>query len=156
VWSLLASHVSIAQTIHATAGPADPLGWLTAEPDARLRRTEQWMLRVISAPAAVAARGFPAGLRASVPLTLADPRFPANTGTWRLTVGDGRGILTRGAEDPGASLALQLGPRGLAALYAGTPVTTLRVAGLASGGDEGGDAALDAAFAGTPYMLDHF
>ena len=154
VWSLLASHVSMVQTIHATVGPADPLGWLTAEPDVRLRRTEQWMLRVISAPAAVAARGFPAGLRASVPLTLADPRFPANSGTWRLTVGDGRGTLTRGPEEPGA--ALRLGPRGLAALYAGTPVATLRMAGLASGGGPGTDAALDAAFAATPYMLDHF
>ena len=161
VWSLLASHSSIAQTIHATVGPADPLGWLTAEPDARLRRTEGWMLRVISAPGAVAARGFPAGVRASVPLALADPRFPANTGTWRLTVGDGRGTLTRCAEDPsashpGASRALRLGPRGLAALYAGTPLATLRMAGLASGGDDGGDAALDAVFAATPYMLDHF
>src|SRR5262249_28944390 len=110
-------------------------------------------LRVISAPAAVAARGFPAGVRASVPLTLADPRFPANTGAWRLAVGDGRGTLTR---YPGAARALQLGPRGLAALYAGTPLATLRMAGLASGGDPGTDAALDAAFAGTPYMLDHF
>jgi predicted acetyltransferase len=156
VWSLLASHGSIADTVRAVASPADPIGWLTAEPDVRLRREGEWMLRVISAPAAVAARGFPAAVRASVPLTLADPRFPANTGNWRLTVGGGRGTLTRGAEDPGASPALQLGPRGLAALYAGTPVTTLRMAGLASGGDEGSDADLDAAFAGTPYMLDHF
>ena len=156
VWSLLASHGSIADTVRAVASPADPIGWLTAEPDVRLRREGEWMLRVISAPAAVAARGFPAAVRASVPLAVADPRLPANTGTWRLTVGDGRGALTRGPGDPGASPALQLGPRGLAALYAGTPVTTLRMAGLASGGDPGTDAALDAAFAGTPYMLDHF
>jgi predicted acetyltransferase len=154
VWSLIASHASIAETVHAVAGPADPVGWLTAEPDARLRRTGAWMLRVISAPAAVAARGFPAGLRVSVPLTLADPQFPANAGTWRLTVADGRGTLTRGPEDRGA--ALRLGPRGLAALYAGTPLATLRMAGLASEGDPAADAALDAAFAATPYMLDHF
>jgi predicted acetyltransferase len=154
VWSLLASHSSIAQTIHAIVGPADPLGWLTAEPDARLRRTEEWMLRLISAPAAIAARGFPAGLTASVPLTLADDRFPANAGTWRLTVGEGRGALTRSPDKPGAPL--RLGPRGLAALYAGTPLATLRMAGLATGGDPGTDAELDAAFAGTPYMLDHF
>ena len=154
LWSLIASHSSIAETVHAVAGPADPVGWLTAEPDARLRRTGAWMLRVISAPAAVAARGFPAGLRVSVPLTLADPQFPANAGAWRLTVADGRGTLTRGPEDRGA--ALRLGPRGLAALYAGTPLATLRMAGLASEGDPAADAALDAAFAATPYMLDHF
>jgi Acetyltransferase (GNAT) domain len=67
VWSLIASHVPIAETVHAVAGPADPIGWLTAEPDIRMQRTEEWMLRVISAPAAIAARGFPAGLTASVP-----------------------------------------------------------------------------------------
>jgi predicted acetyltransferase len=154
VWSLLASHGSIAETVHAVAGPADPIGWLTAEPDVRLQRTEEWMLRVISAPAAIAARGFPAGLTASVTLTLADDRFPANTGTWQLTVGDGRGTLARGPGAPGAPL--RLGPRGLAALYAGTPLATLRLAGLASGGDQGTGAALDAAFAATPYMADHF
>ena len=49
-----------------------------------------------------------------------------------------------------------LGPRGLAALYAGTPAVTLRQAGLASGGSPEDDAALDAAFAATPYMLDDF
>jgi predicted acetyltransferase len=154
VWSLIASHVSIAETVHAVAGPADPIGWLTAEPDVRLQRTEEWMLRVISAPAAIATRGFPAGLTASVPLTLADPLFPANAGTWRLTVGDGRGALARGPGAPGAPL--RLGPRGLAALYAGTPLATLRMAGLAAGGDPGADTLLDAAFAATPYMLDHF
>ncbi len=60
------------------------------------------------------------------------------------------------AGDPGRSVPLTLGARGLAALYAGTPVVTLRQAGLASGGSADGDAALDAAFAATPYMLDVF
>ncbi len=46
--------------------------------------------------------------------------------------------------------------RGLAALYAGTPLVTLRQAGLAAGGTAADDAALDAAFAATPYMLDSF
>jgi hypothetical protein len=57
--------------------------------------------------------------------------------------------------DP-ASTALSLGARGLAALYAGTPVAALRQAGLAAGGTPAGDAALDAAFAATAYMLDAF
>jgi hypothetical protein len=49
-----------------------------------------------------------------------------------------------------------LGPRGLAALYAGTPLATLRRAGLVAGGDPGGDAALDAAFGADPFMLEFF
>ena len=52
--------------------------------------------------------------------------------------------------------ALHLGPRGLAALYAGTPVAALRAAGLITGG-AGLDPALDLAFSGpAPYMLDYF
>jgi hypothetical protein len=51
---------------------------------------------------------------------------------------------------------LRLGARGFAALYAGTPVGTLRLAGLAVGGDPAADAALDGAFAGTAFMLDYF
>jgi len=48
------------------------------------------------------------------------------------------------------------GDRVRAALYAGTPVVTLRQSGLVSGGTPDTDAALDAAFAATPYMLDSF
>ena len=51
---------------------------------------------------------------------------------------------------------LTLGARGLAALYAGTPLPSLHQAGLASGGSAEHDAALDAAFAGSAYMLDAF
>jgi hypothetical protein len=51
---------------------------------------------------------------------------------------------------------IDLGARGLAALYAGTPVATLRRAGLADGGSPDADAALDGAFAATPFMLDGF
>ena len=56
----------------------------------------------------------------------------------------------------GTGPPLTLGARGLAALYAGTPLGTLRQAGLAAGGTPEDDAALDAAFAATPYMLDAF
>jgi predicted acetyltransferase len=155
IWSLLASHSSKASTIKATAGPADPIGWLTSEPDAGLTLTSPWMLRVIDAPAAVAGRGFPAAVAASVPLDLADTLLPGNAGRWRLTVRDGAGRLTRDP-GPGRAAALRLGPRGLAALYAGTPLATLRLTGLARGGEPAADAVLDTVFGGTAYMLDQF
>src|SRR5262249_58797655 len=59
-------------------------------------------------------------------------------------------------ESTSGQAPLALGARGLAALYAGTPVATLRRAGLADGGSPDADAALDAAFAATPFMLDGF
>ncbi len=75
-------------------------------------------------------------------------------------MGGSKGVLSpaeRGPGDPAAaSAALTLGPRGFAALYGGTPLATLRRAGLAAGGDPGGDAVLDAAFGADPFMLEFF
>jgi hypothetical protein len=129
------------------------------------------MLRVVDAAAAVAARGFPAEVSVRVQVRIADGARPANSGRWQLTVAGGAGTLEPPGPDasgaPGSSAgtassaglgssALTLGARGLAALYAGTPLATLRQAGLAAGGTPADDAALDAAFAATPYMLDAF
>jgi predicted acetyltransferase len=208
LWSIVSSHGTIASNVQAVVGPADPVTWLTAEPDVTLTRAEQWMLRLLDAPAAIAGRGFPAGVSLSVPLTVTDPQLPGNAGDWRLEVSGGAAALTparpgstgpgvagsqsprphsaaasagpdsagsdsagSGAREPGSARPesarpdsarpdsarpLQLGARGLAALYAGTPLATLRRAGLAAGGTPDADAALDAAFAATPYMTDSF
>jgi predicted acetyltransferase len=156
-WAHVGSHASIADQVFARVGPAGALWRLTRERDADVHHRSMWMLRVVDAPAAVAARGFPAAVSLTVPLAVHDDARPANSGRWALTVTDGRGVL-----DPLTSQAvradplLTLGARGLAALYAGTPVSTLRQAGLAAGGSPADDAALDTAFAGTAYMLDAF
>jgi hypothetical protein len=117
------------------------------------------MLRVIDPVAAVAGRGFPLGAEISVPLRLADATVAANSGCYTLTVAGGAGSLVKiGSAGDGTSLteAVALGPRGFAALFAGVPMATLRVAGLAAGGDQAADAVLDTAFACTPFMLDSF
>jgi len=157
LWAHVGSHASIADQVFARVGPADAFWWLTRERDADVHHRSMWMLRVVDAPAAVAARGFPAAVSLTVPLVIDDDVRSANSGRWALTVTDGRGVLDP-LTPPGARAdpPLTLGPRGLAALYAGTPVSTLRQAGLAAGGSPPGDAALDAAFAGTAYMLDAF
>jgi predicted acetyltransferase len=155
LWSVIASHSSTADNVTGLTAPADPFWWLTSERDATVTRRAMWMLRVVDLPAAIAARGFPAAVSASVPLEIRDQARPANAGSWRLTVSNGTGTLipNGGVSSPAP---LQLGPRGVAALYAGTPLATLRLAGLASSGSHEADAALDAAFAATPYMLDEF
>lgn len=164
LWAVAASNASVAETVRAVVGPSDPLWWMLREQDANIAERESWMLRLLDAPAAIAARGFPA-TDLAVPLLLADDLRPANAGRWELTVRSGQGSLTRyrtrqvhAPDDPASpgGPALELGARGLAALYAGTPVATLRRAGLAAGGTPAADAALDAAFAATPYMLDDF
>jgi Acetyltransferase (GNAT) domain/Sterol carrier protein domain len=170
LWRVVASHSSVADTVHAQLGPSDPLWWLLPEQDASIADRRSWMLRLLDAPAAIAARGFPA-TDLAVPLRITDDLRPANSGLWQLTVRDGTGCLsvfrTGQGDSPGTDaslpgpgsgrhLPLELGARGLAALYAGTPVAALRRVGLASGGSPAADAALDGAFAATPYMLDSF
>ncbi|MFF0345708.1 enhanced intracellular survival protein Eis [Kribbella sp. NPDC004875] len=154
LWATVGSGASIARTVHAYCPPFDPIHLLAeheAEGDARINR---WMLRLVDAPTAIAGRGFPEGVVLEADLRIDDPELPTNTGDWHLSVVDGVGRLT--PSEP-SSDALRLGPRGLAALYAGTPLTALRGAGLAAGGAATADSALDAVFGGaTPYMLDYF
>jgi predicted acetyltransferase len=155
LWAVAASNCWLADTVRARLAPADPLWWLTPDPVADAVDHDDWMLRVVDAPAAIAARGFPLAADLALPLYITDDTRPANAGWWQLKVSGGRGSLTRGGEPAGAE-PLALGARGMAALYAGTPAATLRRAGLAEGGDETGDALLDSAFGGTPYLLDRF
>jgi predicted acetyltransferase len=158
LWSVIASHSSVARTVTALTAPNDPFWWLTAERDATITKRSMWMLRVVDGPAAIAARGFPPAVSVSVPLAVHDQARPGNSGHWQLTVADGKGALTaNGAvSHDGAAGAITMGARGLAALYAGTPVGTLRLAGLTSGGTPDDDADLDAAFAAAAYMVDDF
>ena len=160
IWGIVASHSSIASTVQATVGPADPLHWLTTDPDVSQAGRTAWMLRVVDAAAAVAGRGFPPGVELTAVLRLADPDRPANDGWWTLGVSGSKGVLTPAepgpADPPQAPTTLTLGPRGFAAMYGGTPLATLRRAGLAAGGDPGRDAVLDAAFGADPFMLEFF
>jgi predicted N-acetyltransferase YhbS len=160
LWGVISSHTSVTERIRAAVGPDDPVTWLTSEPDVRLRRHKTWMLRLLDPSAAIAGRGFPARADASVALLLADPELPASDGLHTLSVHDGEGslipgITARTSSSPAAP-PVRLGPRGFAALFAGVPMATLRVAGLAAGGDPGADDVLDGLFVGNPYLLDYF
>jgi predicted N-acetyltransferase YhbS len=159
LWGIVASHATMAKTVRAYLDPRDPIRWLTREPEVEVNLHETWMLRVVDAPAAIAARGFPVAADLTVPLRVTDANRPANSGLWRLEVSGGQGTLTpfKTASSPRLPPAapVALGARGLAALYAGTPLAALRRAGLAAEGDRHDDA-LDCAFAGPAFMIDHF
>lgn len=144
-------------------GPTDQLGLLLGTTLPPPDECRPWMLRIIDPPAAIAARGFPAGLELSADLVLAGSRpaeardrggEPAGTqhaGPWRLTVRGGRGVLEP-LDDPTGLPVLSVG--GLALLYAGAADTgLLRRTGLLDAAAPG----LDAAFAGPrPRLLDYF
>ena len=154
LWATVGSGSSIARSVHAYVGPQDPVHLLLGTEADLAAQVQRWMLRLVDAPAAFAARGWAPGAELELPLHIDDPELPGNAGTWSLRVAtDGAELLRAG----GDSDALRLNARGLAALYAGTPLATLRRTGIASGGSADDDARVDAAFAGpTPYMLDYF
>jgi predicted acetyltransferase len=152
VWFALGAGSSTARTVRAKALP-DALVLHLAEPDVTVHEHLRWMLRLVDAPAAIAARGWPATLRASVDLDLADAQVADNAGRWRLTVEDGNGTLTRGGDG-----TVGLGVGALSALYSGwIDPRTLRRCGLLRSGD---DAALDTLATMTagarPRLLDYF
>jgi predicted acetyltransferase len=151
--AFLAGHWTRAQTVTLSTSPHGPLWWLPRERDVQLVERSMWMLRVVDAQAAIAGRGFSAAVTGSVRLEITDAALADNTGAWTLTVAGGKGQLERSEAVPGG---LAVGPRGLAALYAGTPSATLRMAGLAAGGTPDDDAFLSAAFGGPSWMLDDF
>ena len=154
LWSVVGSGSSIAKKVVAYVAPDDPIHLLLPEEVAHESRLTRWMLRVLDTPKAIAARGFSSSVTGAATILLEDPLLPANSGSWRLAVSGGRGELT---QVEATEEALQLGPNGFAALYAGTPVHVLRTAGLASGGEPEQDELFDAAFAGrAAYLLEYF
>ncbi|HSK42213.1 MAG TPA: GNAT family N-acetyltransferase, partial [Arenibaculum sp.] len=101
-----------------TGGPDDPLALLAYERGVRPERWRRWMMRVVNLPAALGARGWPAGRPGELVLAVRDPVLEANTGLWRLSVAEGRGEATRlPAGSRGAGLTLDIAA--LAALYTG-------------------------------------
>ncbi|WP_370617493.1 GNAT family N-acetyltransferase [Mumia qirimensis] len=153
LWRIVGSGSSVRSTARVALGPHDPVWWMLPDNEITTRETQWWMLRLIDAPAAIAARGFPPGLEVDAALTLSDPLDVAGSGAYSLTVSDGVGELRRTSSAAGG---VTLGPRGAAALYSGTPLASLRRSGLAEGGDADTDARIDAAFAATAFMTDYF
>ena len=148
----LGSWAQVAPTLHLRLPEPDPAVLLGAFTHPTVLSEDPWMLRVVDAPGAVTARGWPAHLRASVDLELVDDACPWNAGAWRLVLDGGTAEL-----EPGGSGAVRVEPRGLAAWYAGTTPAVLRRAGLLTGGTAADDALLAAATAGPPTsLLDYF
>ncbi|QGN56673.1 enhanced intracellular survival protein Eis [Nostocoides sp. HKS02] len=153
LWSLVGSGSSIARTVYAHLSPEDPLFWALPEEAGHAVTQHGWMLRVLDVPGALAARGYPAAVEASVVVRVDDSESAANSRTWRLEVSGGAGQLQPVDDAPSA---LALSARGLAGLYAGRPVAALRRAGLA-GESESYDEVADAVFAtSVAYLTDYF
>jgi predicted acetyltransferase len=150
---MLGSWSSVTPTLALRLPDPDPVWLLAPVAGAVVESAQPWMLRLVDAAGAVAARGWPAYLSGSVDLDISDPVCPWNAGRHRLVLDGGEGRL-----EPGGSGAVRLDVCGLAVLYAGSATPSLlRRAGLLQGGDPGTDSWLTGATAGpVPALLDHF
>lgn len=150
--AMLASWASVAPTLLLRLPDPDPALLLANVAAPTAESQDPWMLRVLDAPAAVAARGWPSPVAGTVDLDIEDEVCPWNAGPHRLELSSGAGRLT-----PGGSGSVHVTARGLAVLYAGAASPAiLRRSGLLAG-DRDGDALLQAATAGpAPALLDYF
>lgn len=157
LWAVVGSSSSVVDRVHAYVAPDDPVHQLLGECVVQEVTLTRWMLRLLDVEAALSGRGYPAALGIEVPLVVDDPLLERNSVAGRLCVCDGNGELVLDDAVRSDPTAVRLGPHGLAALYAGTAMSSVRAAGLAGGADESHDDALDTAFVGRPaYMLDYF
>jgi predicted acetyltransferase len=172
VWDLLAttgratrgllaaigSWSSVLPTVALRLPDPDPARWLLPVGDLTVESQQPWMLAVLDAAGAVAARGWPSHLDVQLDLALHDGDGPAaaapsEDGRCRLVLDGGEGRL-----EPGGTGSVRLDVRGLSVLYAGGGSSALlRRVGLLAGGDRRTDELLDAATAGpAPTILDYF
>ncbi|MBW7903938.1 MAG: GNAT family N-acetyltransferase [Phycisphaerae bacterium] len=150
--AFMAEHRSMCETGTFTSGPADALLAHLAEQAWKMTARTAWMLRLVDVRRALAARGYPLGLRGELHLEVRDDVLPQNAGRIVLAVADGCGEVR-----PGGRGAFRIDVRGLAALYSGhfSPAQAQACGYLDTGEDEQRVAA--AMFGGpAPWMRDSF
>ncbi|MFP6563283.1 MAG: GNAT family N-acetyltransferase [Myxococcota bacterium] len=152
LWWVLGTSSSQSDWVYYPAPVEDPLALLLPEHRQAIHADFRWMLRLVDVPAAIAGRGFPAGVEATVNFALDDPELPENAGAFRLRVEGGAGRLER---IDGARLRMGIGAFSSWFSGWGTSASLERAGLIADAGHEG--ALLDACFAGpTPWMMEEF
>lgn len=152
LWTLLADHRSLAETVRWYGPGVEPLLLHLAEQEAKPRACLRWMLRIVDLQAALAGRGYPRRAAGRLALEVVDPLLPENTGRVALEVEGGRARVT--AAD---HVDLTIDVSSLATLYSGMwTAAQLRAHGRLSGAEEA-IAVADALFAGPePWMAEMF
>jgi predicted acetyltransferase len=153
LWRFVGHHHPIAAMTTFRSRPAEPLlfelpyGMHLPGP-----ASEHFMTRLVDAPAAIAARGWPA-VSATVELEIVDERRPANSGRFVLEVKDGVAVL-----EPGGAGAITVDVGALSSLYTGfATAAQLAHAGRLAGATGDDVAALTEVFAAPlPFLGDYF
>lgn len=152
---LLASYRGRVERVTWSAGEDDPLLLGMVETGVAIDEWEEWMLRILDAPAALSARGYPGGVGAELLLKIDDLVMQQNDGYWKLTVEDGKGFVTSVTDACAANI--RLSSNTLSALFSGyiNPALGRRMRRIAA--DERQVATMSSIFSGGyPYFADRF
>jgi predicted acetyltransferase len=152
LWRLVASSATMVNNVRIVGPVEHPLLLLLPEQDLEASAELRYMLRILDAAGAVAARGYPP-VDVVVDLELTDRHCDWNVGRWQLEVVGGRGELLKGG-----SGAVRLGIGAFASLFSGySSPRTLAAAGLLYGAGDDELTDLTTLFSGpTPWMPDFF
>lgn len=150
LWRVVGSSGSQAPWVEVIGPAEDDLLLLLANTDPVAVRNEiRWMLRIVDAPGAVAARGWPTTARGSVELDIVDEHAPWNAGRWVLEVDGGSAVLVRGGS---GTVHAPIG--GLSSWWAGyAPATRLARLGLLHSSDPAALARMDHLLPAVPPVL---
>ena len=130
LWRLVGSSSSIAADCTIVGPPEHPLSLSLPEQDLATASEWRWMTRLIDAPGAIAARGYPPNTTATVALRVHDAQCEWNTGRWQFVLDAGEARLERGGDG-----TIELGIGALSSLYTGyASPWQLASAGLLHGG----------------------
>lgn len=145
-------HSTLCPRARLNLAPDDLIFTVLAESNFEARLMMPWMLRIVDVERALAARGFPAAVRGTLSIELADELLPANQGRWTLEVEGGVASVK-----PGGAGALALDVRALASLFSGARSASALARFGACRGEAATLALADALFAGpAPSMPDMF
>lgn len=152
LWALVGSHRSVVSDVTWYGSERDPLLLPFAERCFAAELADFWMVRIVNVEAALAGRGYPAGISAELHLEIQDKLIPENDGRWVLAVGPDGGRVKRGGRGE-----LRLHVRDLSPLFSGYfSATELARVGRAAG-TATAIACADALFASaSPWMRDSF
>jgi predicted acetyltransferase len=152
LWSFLAHHRSLIDSVRWKSSVLDSLTLLLPEQTAKLKTCDRWMLRIVNVTLALEKRGYPVGVQAQLHLEVRDDLLAANNGKFILCVANGRGEVTSGGRGE-----LKLDIRGLAPLYTGlfTP-HQLQLAGKLEGEESAFREATQIFAGASPWMGNFF
>lgn len=153
--NLLASYRGRVDRIVWTAAPHDPLLHMLQETGTWIESWEEWLLRVVNAPAALTNRGYPPNLTAELHLYIDDGLIAENSGVWRLRVESGQAAVTRTKTCGEHNIRLCI--TALASLFSGyLDAAALRRMGRLETDDRGLEIANSLFYSGLPLLSDAF